>query len=267
MLKTFLSPLYLPASSVTYENGQAVYRLYVYGEPSHLQGYKSYGSQWGIYEGLVSSDQLGFDLFFEPVSATPSEETDYMSGYRAALQASEGKEISVFFGIEFNFEGDEYLLYGVGEKWLLDNPDMLSWSRRELYRSVHAAGGILVQAHPYRERGYLSRITLTPGICDGIEICNAANPPCQNALAYEYAKKLGVPMTAGSDIHAFYDGPMGGMMFDRKLESVEDYAAELMAGHGTPVLLNGDKVIPVEDIPDQVTVSTPPTLPVITLDE
>lgn len=83
LLKSFLSPLYLPASSVTYDNGQAVYRLYVYGEPSHLQGYRSYGTQWGIYEGLVSSDQLGFDLFFEPVPATPSEETDYMSGYRA----------------------------------------------------------------------------------------------------------------------------------------------------------------------------------------
>lgn len=225
---------------------------------------------------MISRGFSGFivtDHFFNGNSAVPKElpwperVAMYMSGYRAALKASEGKEISVFFGIEFNFEGDEYLLYGVGEKWLLDNPDMLSWSRRALYRSVHAAGGILVQAHPYRERGYLSRITLTPGICDGIEICNAANPPCQNALAYEYAKKLGVPMTAGSDIHAFYDGPMGGMMFDRKLESVEDYAAELMAGHGTPVLLNGDKVIPVEDIPDQVTVSTPPTLPVITLDE
>jgi hypothetical protein len=60
---------------------------------------------------------------------------------------------------------------------------------------------------------------------------------------------------------------MGGMMFDRKLESVEDYAAELMAGHGTPVLLSGNKVIPVGDVPDQVRVSTPPTLPVITLDE
>ena len=86
LLKTFLSPLYLPASSVTYENGQAVYRLYVYGEPSHLQGYRSYGSQWGIYEGLVSSDQLGFDIYFEPAAA---EETDYMSGYRAINGATQ----------------------------------------------------------------------------------------------------------------------------------------------------------------------------------
>ncbi len=216
------------------------------------------------FDGFIVTDH-----FFNGNSAVPRElpwperVRMYMSGYRAALKAAEGKDISVFFGIEFNFEGDEYLLYGVGEKWLLDNPDMLSWSRQELYDSVHAAGGILVQAHPYRERDYLSRINLTPGICDGIEIYNAANPAYQNALAYEYAKKLGVPMTAGSDIHAFYDGPMGGMQFARKLESIEDYAAEVLAGRGTPVIISDCTAEPVESFPSQTVVTQGPTLPVI----
>lgn len=111
LLKTFLSPLYLPASSVTYENGQAVYRLYVYGKPSHLQGYRNYGSQWGIYEGLVSSDQLGFDLFFEPVPATTSEETDYMSGYRAINGATQ---------VDNNDTEEENLLDDAAAKAALD---------------------------------------------------------------------------------------------------------------------------------------------------
>ena len=210
------------------------------------------------------------DHFFNGNSAVPRElpwperVAMYMSGYRAALKAAEGKDISVFFGVEFNFEGDEYLLYGVDEKWLLENPDMLSWSRKELYDSVHSYGGILIQAHPYRERDYLSRINLTPAICDGIEICNIANPPYQNALGYEYAKKLGVPQTAGSDIHAFSEGPMAGMQFDRKLESVKDYAAEVMAGRGTPVIIDRGIARPVTDFPEQIVVSKGPTLPVVT---
>ena len=49
-------------------------------------------------------------------------------------------------------------------------------------------------------------------------------------IGYEYACKLDVPMSAGSDIHFFYDGAKGGMMFDRRLTSIEDYidAMQLM---------------------------------------
>ena len=106
----------------------------------------------------------------------------------------------------------------------------------------------MVQAHPYRERDYLTKIHLTPSVCDGIEVYNAANGDNMNALAYQYAKKLNLPMSGGSDIHFFYEGPKGGMMFDRKLETVEDYVQAFMNREGTPVAIDGGRAIKVSKI-------------------
>ena len=79
------------------------------------------------------------------------------------------------------------------------------------------------------------------------------------------AQELGLPMTAGSDIHhtvTFETAPMGGMQFEEKLTSVEDYAQAVIAGKGTPVVVYPDKVLPVSEVPEQCTISKQPTLPV-----
>ena len=172
-------------------------------------------------------------------------------------------DFSVFFGVEFNFEGDEYLIYGIEPDWLADHPEIMDLSRRGVYELVHEAGGIMVHAHPYRERDYLNTIHLTPGISDAVEVYNAGNEDYQNALDYVYAQELGVPMTAGSDIHHAIDNPLGGMLFERKLTSALDYARAVMAGEGTPVCVTGGKIIPVADLPEQCRVSQAPYLPVV----
>ena len=85
-----------------------------------------------------------------------------------------------------------------------------------------------------------------------------------NALGYEYTVGLGLPMTAGSDIHYFNDNDMGGMLFEEKIESVADYAAAILAGKGTPVRLSPDGTItPVSEIREQTVPTELPTLPVL----
>ena len=102
------------------------------------------------------------------------------------------------------------------------------------------------------------------GTGDGVEVYNAANKPNMNALGYEYCKKLGLPMTAGSDIHYYNDNPMGAMLFERKIESVKDLAKALVDGSGIPVSLNPDgTIIPVSEMPEQTVSTELPTLPVI----
>ncbi len=215
------------------------------------------------YDGIIVTDH-----FFNGNSAVPKdlpweERVDmYMSGYEDALKASKGSGFTVLFGIEYNFEGDEYLLYGPDRKWLCDNPDILACSREEVYERVHACGGIMVQAHPYRERGYLSAIHLTAKVCDGIEAYNAANPANQNALAYEYAKELKVPMTAGSDIHFFYDGDKGAMRLDALPSGGLEYGRMVMEGKAEPVIMRNGKAIDLEDEPAQIKASEGPSLPV-----
>jgi hypothetical protein len=106
----------------------------------------------------------------------------------------------------------------------------------------------MIQAHPFRERAYLNSINLTPSITDGVEIYNAANDDNMNALSYCYAKELGVPCSSGSDIHFFYKGPKGGMMFEEKLETSSDYARAFMARKGTPIYIIKGKPNRVEGL-------------------
>ncbi len=186
----------------------------------------------------------------------------YMSGYEEALETARGRDFNVMFGIEFNFDRDEYLIYGVDRRWLLDNDDILELSHHEVRDRVHQAGAIMVQAHPYRERDYISTINLCPDICDGIEIYNAANPDNQNALGYQYAVKLGLPMTAGSDIHFLNDNAMGGMLFDEKITDVRDYAHAVLERRGTPVREHKGIITPVTEFPELTVPSEGPSLPV-----
>ena len=190
----------------------------------------------------------------------------YASGFRKALESARGKDFDVLFGVEFWFEADEYLIYGVDETWLLENEDIVTCSRDEVYRRVHLAGGIMIQAHPYRERGYIPDIHLMPRISDGIEIYNAANRDNENALAYRYAKQLRVPVTAGSDIHFFHDGAMGGMLFPQRIKTIEEFVRAVLRCEGTPVRVFRGSIRPVEDFPEMLIPTSDPELPVFLIE-
>lgn len=230
----------------------------------HGEDYIDYMINKG-YSGIVVTDHFfnGNTCIPEDLSWEDKIEI-YASGYERARKAAEGKDFNVMFGVEFNFWKDEYLLYGIDKQWLLDNECIMEMNRHELYEAVKKAGGVVIQAHPFRERDYLSDIRLAPSACDGVEVYNAANKPNMNALGYEYTAELGLPMTAGSDIHYYYDGDMGGMLFEDKIKDIKDLARGLIDGRGTPVRLGADGVItPVSAIREQTVSVELPTLPVI----
>lgn len=221
------------------------------------------------YSGIIVTDH-----FFTGNSAVPRnlpwEErvNRFCSGYEKALRAAEGADFTVLFGLEYNFSGDEFLIYGVDKNWLLDNPDIEAQDRFEVYRRVHMGGGIMIQAHPYRERGYLSAIHLTPDVSDGAEAYNAANPDWQNALGYQYAKEQGFKMTAGSDIHYLTLENRGGMSFNHPINTIEDFVEGFMSGEGTPVFKKNvqeydSEFAPIWENKDLITVTQGPTLEVI----
>ncbi len=231
---------------------------------AHGADYIEFMSKLG-YSGIIVTDH-----FFNGNSCVPSslpweEKVNmYCSGYEAAKEASVGSNLSVFFGIEYNFKGDEYLLYGVDKKWLLDNPDIMTKNRTEVYEKVKAYGGMMIQAHPFRERGYLDAIHLTPKACDGIEVYNACNEPYQNALARQYAAENNITvLSGGSDIHHLSDNIKGGVAFDHKLESIHDYIKALLNHEGTPVSLRDGKFIPTTEIEDENITTQKPYLPII----
>lgn len=236
--------------------------------PTPPEDYIEYMIKCG-YSGFVVTDH-----FFNGNSCIPKDLSwekrveQYCSGYEIAKKAAEGTDLTVMFGIEYNFQGDEYLLYGVDKNWLLDNPDIMDKSRKEVYDLVHNSGGIMIQAHPYRERGYLSEIHLMPSVSDGAEVYNSGNPDWQNALGYQYALEQNLRMSAGSDIHALSMITMGGMSFPYRINSVEEYVDAFMKGDGTPVFkvdpkAKGSEFIEVSKSVSLTQISENPTLPII----
>ena len=221
------------------------------------------------YSGMIVTDH-----FFNGNSCIPRDlpwadrVERYCSGYEHARAAAAGSDLTVLFGIEYNFECDEYLIYGPDKDWLLRNPDILFQSREEVYATVHAAGGIMVHAHPYRERHYIQTIHLTPSICDGAEIFNAGNPPWQDALAYHYAREHRFLPSAGSDIHHLTQKYMGGMQFPYRIETIRDYVKAYLTGDGTPVFRRdvtdpGEPFRPVKEATELTTITKSPELPVV----
>ena len=217
------------------------------------------------YSGMIVTDHFFNGNTCVPEDLPWKERVEiYASGYERALKAAEGKDFNVMFGVEFNFQKDEYLLYGIDKQWLLDNERIMNMTRHELLAAVHKAGGIMIQAHPFRERDYLSDIKLAPTACDGVEVYNAANKPNMNALGYEYCVNLDLPMTSGSDLHYFHENELGGMLFKNKIESVQDFARAVLERSGVPVSLRPDGTItPVSQIPEQTVSTELPTLPVL----
>ncbi|MBR6187292.1 MAG: histidinol-phosphatase [Clostridia bacterium] len=150
----------------------------------------------------------------------------FCSGYEDARNEGEKRGFPVFFGWEENVDGDEYLIYGLDESWMMEHPDMPRWSRKQQYDMIHAAGGCVVQAHPFRARSYNHTIYLSPHLSDGVEVYNAGNEMNWNILAMRYAQIIGKPITAGSDNHwadVMRKENLCGVILDEPLHSIQDY--------------------------------------------
>ena len=190
----------------------------------HARYYKTQG-----YQGIFITDH-----FFGGNTAVPrnlpwEERINWFcSGYEDAL--AEGKRIGldVFFGWEQTFEGDDYLVYGLDKAFMLAHPEMERWTRQQQYEAVRAAGGCVIQAHPFRMRGYIHAIHLGDRFADGIEIANAANTPAQDVYALRYAKEKGLYTLAGSDNHLSREGStLYGVGLEAPLASCADWVQHI----------------------------------------
>lgn len=172
----------------------------------------------------------------------------FCAGYRDAKAWGDANDFSVFFGYEAGYNGTEFLIYGVDEEWMVNHPMLWSATVEEQYALIHAAGGMVIHAHPYREESYIPQIRLFPDYVDGVEAVNAThssslskshNNPLYDERAISYADEYNFPMTAGSDIHSV-NMFGGGVSFKTPIKSVKDYMDAVLNG-GDYVLTNGEK--------------------------
>jgi len=177
------------------------------------------------YSGIIITDH-----FFNGNTAVPrnlpweKRVEMFCAGYENALKEAENLPFSVFFGWEYTDRGMDFLTYGLGKDFLLAYPDMLSWPIEKYLTVARQHGGFISQAHPFGEAWYIREIRVYPEYVDAIEVWNASHTnPKFDERALELARKYSLYQTAGSDTHDIDCMFGGGMEFDRKLDSIEDF--------------------------------------------
>ena len=152
----------------------------------------------------------------------------FWKGYEDAKAEGDRIGLDVFFGLEQNFSGDEYLVYGLTKDYMKAHPEMEHWNRHQQLEEVHKAGGCVIQAHPFRLRNYMDRIRLGLRFCDGIEVANAGNDPLDDARAWRYGKEHNLVMTAGSDNHCGANWPLYSVALGKRLTSIDEYVKMIL---------------------------------------
>ncbi len=196
----------------------------------YIRAYKEAG-----YTGIIVTDHFynGNSCIFKDLPWTDWVDC-FVKGYEAAKAEGDRLGLDVFFGWEETFDsGDDYLIYGLDKEWLLKHPEVRGWTHEEQYRIVSESGGCVVQAHPFRQRPYIRALYLSADVVDAVEVANGCNDPYEDMLAWRYADQQGLPITSGTDMHfanTLNPSALFGVLFDRKMESIQDYVEAVKTG-------------------------------------
>lgn len=155
----------------------------------------------------------------------------YFSDYEKAKAASEEVGIKVFCGVEITYKGTDFLVYGLDKEWFLSHPEIMEMKKSKELPYFMEAGALVIQAHPYREAGYIDHIRLFPRCVHGVEVLNASQPDEVNHMAELYAEHYGLIRFAGSDNHRGATKPvLAGMESDTPILDELDFVRRVKAG-------------------------------------
>ncbi len=146
--------------------------------------------------------------------------------------------VMLFYGIEVNTDHGEVLAFGPLE--YAEGFHELSYLRK----AVDEAGGAIVAAHPFRREfspfyssSGIKKPTLEEAcdrpimaMVDSLEVMNGASTPEESEFGRSVAEKLNLGMAGGSDAHSVDGIGMCVTVFERRIETWEEFLAELRAG-------------------------------------
>ena len=143
---------------------------------------------------------------------------DFLNG----LEYARGRDFDLLFGIEEHVEnGQEILIYGITPYLLETHPELKTADAEKYCEVVHAVGGLVYQAHPYRAWDYITRPF--PLECldklDGIEVYNAANLPEWNEMAEKLSRERGLNCIGGSDGHSTNSVGRSGISVKKRIKT------------------------------------------------
>jgi predicted metal-dependent phosphoesterase TrpH len=200
-----------------------------------LEFYKSLG-----YEGVfITNHFLDGNINIERDRPFEEKLEFYCSDYEEGLRLADEIGIRVLFGVEMSYKGTDFLVYGLDKAWYLAHPEIMDMKRSELLAYLMASGALVIQAHPYREAGYIDHIRLFPRQVHGIETTNASRRDFENNIAAYYADYYGLITVAGSDNHSLTKQKhLAGLEFETPIRDEADYIARVMARQAKIFTLN-----------------------------
>ncbi len=188
----------------------------------------------GGYQGLVITNHFkhgntGISRDLPWPEFVRQYELDYLAGKEIAEQCG----IDLLFGIEENIGGSlEVLCYGITPELLYSHPELNAMDIELWYRVVSENGGLVIQAHPFRDRAYIPCPGLLPlEFIDGIEVYNTANEPAHNDLAAEFAAEHPeLILISGRDFHGWGSPCIAGIECETRIRTESDLADLLKSG-------------------------------------
>ncbi|MCR5837823.1 MAG: PHP domain-containing protein [Lachnospiraceae bacterium] len=175
------------------------------------------------YEGIIITDHFfGGNTCIDRTLPWKDRIELFCKGYENAKETGDKIGLQVFFGFEQTYNGTDFLIYGLDKQWLIAHPEIEHCTIANQYRMVTENGGMVIHAHPFRDRNYIPEIRLFPNLVDGVEVINYGNREQENIEAYKYAKDYNLPMTSGSDGH-HHEVLGGGVRTDERLNTIDDY--------------------------------------------
>lgn len=162
---------------------------------------------------------------------------DFVSAYEKdwldCKRLGEMYGLDILFGIEAGVGGGrEVLCYGLTPQMLYEHPELKEKDYELYYNTLSPLGVLIIQAHPFRERDYITEVGVLPHeFIDGIEILNSGNTPESNQRAEEYAdKNSGLIVTSGADAHTTKDCCRAGIVCQTRIDSSEKLVETLKSG-------------------------------------
>jgi predicted metal-dependent phosphoesterase TrpH len=161
---------------------------------------------------------------------------EYENNYLECKRCAKEYDVDVLFGIEEHIgDGKEILCYGLTPKMLYDHPELSEIGGEIWYKTLHALGCIVIQAHPYREVHYIKDPGPLPlDIIDGIEVYNYSNADAFNERAAAFAaKNPSLILTSGADAHAAFSVGFGGIEVNERITDERALCELLKSGEYT----------------------------------
>lgn len=188
--------------------------------------------------------EMGYDavVITNHCAADSADRVDaYLDAFKSTYEEGKKLGVTVILGIEYNADGQDYLVYGVDAEFVKKAMTRKTTSYADFYKEMKDEKSVFLCAHPFRGPWR----DLGDEYLDGIEIFNM-HPGHNSRVGYaaRYAKLHNMPIvTCGSDFHG---EPDNGMVCVRsKVLPKDSYElADLLKSRDYLFEMSGNIIIP-----------------------